>query len=93
MMWKYFDQFREWIIRKANNLNFLVFMMIAVSIPGICLWVDQLMGQKLLGSISIGFYAVLGILAQIRDIGLTKEKYRREEYEWRLKNMPPYDGF
>ena len=92
-MWKHFDQFREWIIRKADDLNFVVFMLIAVGIPGFCILIDHLMDQKLLGPISICFYALLGVLAQIRDIGLMRENRKREEYEWRLKNMPPYDGF
>lgn len=92
-MWKRFDKFRNSIILWTERTGFFFALLIMISIPGIGMLIDHYTGIKVLGPVAIGFYATLGVLAQVRDLQLLRERHKRDQYEWQIKNLPPYDGF
>ena len=92
-MWKRYDAFRNAIIIWTDRNNFWFCLAVLLSIPGAGVLVDKYLVIKFFGPVIICFYAMVGMAAQIRDLQLLREKHKKEEHEWRMRNLPPYDGF
>jgi hypothetical protein len=92
-MWKHFDAFRAWVNRKTDATGFWPSMLVILSIPGTGMLVDHYFGLKFFGPLTIFSFAMIGMAAQIRDLQLMRERHKREQHEWNMRNLPPYDGF
>ena len=92
-MWKQFDSFRNWVILKTESAGFGFSMIVILSIPGTGMLVDHYFGIKFFGPLIIFIFSMIGMAAQIRDLQLMRARHKREQHEWNMKNLPPYDGF